>query len=418
MKSWWLRHSPRPWQRTTVLIMSIGLFAGATPLLPAHADPPSLSGEVLHSNNGTSTGCVYGSDTISFTFSISGTASGPYPGTFSESGSVTFDRSTYIETFTANFTIDSSVGQVSGTKTSSATGITCSTYGEFFVSRSTTTYAAQIQTATGTFSDHGPTEAELCQMDNCFYKAGEWDLNAGQFREEYGPDVRPPAVKAPVSLFAHRRMLGTTSIPVRVRLSASDTSGISSYELQESTDGGTTFVDVPLPFPNAPTPSKTLEISPGSTQEFRVRATDGAGNRSAWVTGPEFSVRAFQETDPAITYSGVWKSSTVSSAYGGSLRYSGGSNSTATFSVPAGTHRFAWIAPRSPSRGMAAVYIDGTLARSALDLYSPTVENRSIVYFGKFSRSAAHTVQIRVLGTKNALSTGTRVDVDAFVTMN
>jgi hypothetical protein len=398
-----------------VLLVSVGFFAGATPLLPALADPPSLSGEVLLGNNGTGTSCeIQSSGGGSFTYSVSGTASGPYPGTFTESGSGSWDDTG--ATFSANFSIDSSAGQVSGTKSSSDIAIGCRPpNGEFFAHRSSTAYTAQIQTAAGTFSDHGATEAELCS-DTCRYGAKEWDLTTGQFREEYGPDVRPPTVQAPVKLIPYYKMLGTSSIPVRLRWFARDSSGISRYELQQSSDGGSTYVDVALPSPVSWV--KLVNLSPGSARyRFRVRATDSAGNRSAWVAGSVFSVRAFQESDPAVAYSGVWRDATVSTAYGGSLRYSGAWENTSTFSVPAGTDHVAWVSQRSSSRGMAYVYVDGALAAS-VDLYSATVNNRIIVFAWSLSPSSAHTVQVHVAGGKNASSTGTRVDIDAFVTTN
>jgi hypothetical protein len=206
-------------------------------------------------------------------------------------------------------------------------------------------------------------------------------------------------------------MLGTTLIPVKVKWSAGDASYIASTEMQKSSDGGASWVDV------APNWIKYFNLAPGSTRyEVRVRATDGAGNTSAWVAGPVFSVNALQESDPAISYGGTWKSSTVSTAYGGALRYSGVANNTATLSVPVGTTNVAWVSPTSSSRGIADVYIDGTLVGGA-DL-GATGKDRVIVYSKKVSPSQAHTVQVRVLGTKNSFSTGTRVDIDAFLTTN
>jgi hypothetical protein len=128
-------------------------------------------------------------------------------------------------------------------------------------------------------------------------------------------------------------------------------------------------------------------------------------------------VNVLQESDPAITYGGIWSSATDSTAYGGALRYSDVANNTATLSVPAGTSYVAWVSTEFTNRGMATVYVDGTL-RKTIDLESPTLLNRHIVFSKRVSPSRAHTVEIHVLGTKNASSTGTRVDIDAFLTMN
>jgi hypothetical protein len=401
-------------RRFAVLLVSVGLFAGAAPLLPAHAGPPSLSGEVLLGNNGTGPSCQTQGDTTSYSYSVSGTASGPYPGTFTESGSGSVNHSTGDVTFTMNFTINSSVGKVSGTKTSPYVFTSCTDpVGDFFAVREGTTYTANIQTTAGTFSDQGETQAEMCGSSRCHAGEGEWDLTTGQFREEYGPDVTPPAVTPPVQTFPRSKMLGTSLIPVKVKWSAGDADGIASYEMQKSSDGGTTWVDVTSPYI-----IKYFNLAPGSTRyKIRVRATDTAGNTSAWVAGRVFSVNALQESDPAITYGGTWKSSTVSTAYGGALRYSGVANNTATLSVPVGTSNVAWVSPQSSSRGEATVYIDGTLVGGA-DLDYPTEKDRVIVFSKKVSPSQAHTVQVHVLGTTDGLSTGTRVDIDAFLTTN
>ena len=42
---------------------------------------------------------------------------------------------------------------------------------------------------------------------------------------------------------------------------------------------------------------------------------------------------------------------------------------------------------------------------------------RQMVFTKSWSSSASHTLEVRVLGTKNASSSGKRVDVDAFVAL-
>lgn len=54
--------------------------------------------------------------TSTFTFSATGVAFGPYPGTFTESGTVTIESPIGLATFEATFTIDSPAGTVNGRK--------------------------------------------------------------------------------------------------------------------------------------------------------------------------------------------------------------------------------------------------------------------------------------------------------------
>jgi hypothetical protein len=70
--------------------------------------PPQLVGTVECATTPTGTS--------SMTYDVTGVASGPYPGTFHEEGSVTFTQ-TAILSFEAHFTIDSANGTVVGDKT-------------------------------------------------------------------------------------------------------------------------------------------------------------------------------------------------------------------------------------------------------------------------------------------------------------
>lgn len=93
-----------------------GLVAQAASSPP----PPTLAGEVLSgfsSNNANSFPCNADNVSGTFTFSGSGTASGPYNGTFTEYGTATVDSAGNVTAFTAHFTITSPQGTVVGTKT-------------------------------------------------------------------------------------------------------------------------------------------------------------------------------------------------------------------------------------------------------------------------------------------------------------
>jgi len=76
----------------------------------------------------------------------------------------------------------------------------------------------------------------------------------------------------------------------------------------------------------------------------------------------------------------------------------------------------AWVAPRGADRGYAHVYLDGTKV-ATVNLYSSSTQYRKLVYVKTWSTSGAHTLKVYVPGTKPAASTGTRVDIDAFVVL-
>ncbi len=209
-------------------------------------------------------------------------------------------------------------------------------------------------------------------------------------------------------------------IPVRVSWAEAqddmEGSGLASYLLQQSTNGGA-FTNVAL---HPPTFAKLrLDLAPGSnTYRLRVRANDKAGNSSAFKLGPAFKVKAFQESSAAIADTGAWTTAALNGAYGGSVQHASASGRKVTINVPAGTKNVALISTRGPNRGKAQMCVDpGTDAHKCLtfDLFSSVIEPRSMVKSWPIADPGrSHKIAITVLGQKRSSSTGTRVDVDAF----
>ncbi len=224
-----------------------------------------------------------------------------------------------------------------------------------------------------------------------------------------GDDATPPKVNPPTQSLLANSTLGTSTVPVRLSWSATDSEGaVADYDLQRSVDGGA-YADVNLPL--ATTKAVTHPLLPGHSYRYRVRATDDNGNRSVWKYGPRFAVDAHQENSAAITYAGVWNTQAVTSASGGALAYSTQTGATATLAFTG--RNVAWVAPKSTSRGIAEVYLDGEKV-ATVDLSSATSQARKVVYAANgLDPSAAHTLQVKALGTAGR----PRVDVDAFVAL-
>jgi hypothetical protein len=115
------------------------------------ATPASLAGETFtsqHVNGSTLTGVCDGRGG-SFSFSLSGTAAGPFPGTFTESGSFSAPRNGFTSNFSSTFTITSTVGTVTGTKHLVGTNsqAVCDSEGFVRTSNLTTLYTATINGA-------------------------------------------------------------------------------------------------------------------------------------------------------------------------------------------------------------------------------------------------------------------------------
>jgi peptidoglycan/xylan/chitin deacetylase (PgdA/CDA1 family) len=215
----------------------------------------------------------------------------------------------------------------------------------------------------------------------------------------------PPIVIAPSARLAAGTIIGTSSVPVRIAWSASDPSGIAAYGLIRSINGGS-WTSMALSSGTAT--SLLASTVNGSTYRFAVRARNGAGATSGYSFGRAFKPFVSQESSASIAYSGSWHTASSTSYSGGSLRYSTSAGASATFTATESA--VGWVTSRGPTRGSAAVYVDGVY-RATISLYATTFQARRLVYAFNWTSVDTHTIKIVCLGT----SGHPRVDVDAFV---
>jgi len=226
-------------------------------------------------------------------------------------------------------------------------------------------------------------------------------------------DLARPTVAAP-----RQRLIsaGVTKTRLALRVTwdaASDpapSSGILRYKLQlrrkvHGTWGA--WATVALTSAQA----QTLKLPPG-VHQFRLRAQDRAGNWSRWKQGAQFRLTAAQ-AEPAIAFGGTWRTQTGAGFFKGSSRYTGvvGRSAAYTFSG----RQVAWLTARGPNRGAAKVFIDGVLVKT-VDLYATSTKVRRVLFLKHWGSSGTHTIRIEVT-TPGGASSGSRVDVDAFLTL-
>jgi hypothetical protein len=235
--------------------------------------------------------------------------------------------------------------------------------------------------------------------------AGAWSSPAS---DTITLDTAAPTVRVtPTPAFVAGTDIAAGLVPVQISWAATDaTSGVCSYQLQESVGGGA-FTNVSLPA--ATTTKVRRQEIPGTSYRYRVQATDCAGNASAFGLGRLFTVSAFQETNAAIAYSSGWKTTAQAGAFGGSVRTNTVAGSTATFSF-SGASSVAWVSTQDAASGGAHVLLDNATT-SAIHLNSATMHPGRLVYVHGVSASAPHSVLITVDGT----ASHPKVTVDAFV---
>lgn len=225
-------------------------------------------------------------------------------------------------------------------------------------------------------------------------------------------DKTPPAVRAPAAGIAVGQRLGygtvPNAVPVSVSWSATDANGIQAYSPYFTTNGGTTWTKVNTA--SATSTSSTLWVTPGTTVQFAVRAEDRVGNWSAWTYGPRFTVDDDADNSSLISYSSGWSRINVANTDGGTLTTSGVTGAYTTFNFTGRT--FAWVAAKATNRGQADVWLDGVY-KGRLDLGASTLVTKAVVQTFTFASSAAHTVQVQVVGTTGR----PYVDVDSMIVL-
>lgn len=166
----------------TAVGFGVLVFPG-TPLGAVPSQPSTLAGETLTASDSGSSyfapGSCYSGGPTTASFSFTGTAAGPYPGTFTETGTMAYTldpvpdgqmiASGTVSRFSAKFTITSSAGKVTGTRTLDPTvttgrGARCYESGggtSYETDPLPTRYTARITTAKRRHSSHGPSSAVL-----------------------------------------------------------------------------------------------------------------------------------------------------------------------------------------------------------------------------------------------------------------
>ncbi len=123
----------------------------------------------------------------------------------------------------------------------------------------------------------------------------------------------------------------------------------------------------------------------------------------------------FEQTDPAVQYSGTWYPNGGAFNSGGSAVMAMDANSSATFTFT-GTG-VNWIGFSDPWSGIAQVYLDGTLV-ATVDTYSAVQKAQAVEYSASSLANTTHTLTIAPTGTYDSSSAGPWVWVDAFDVTN
>jgi hypothetical protein len=222
-------------------------------------------------------------------------------------------------------------------------------------------------------------------------------------------DTTPPTFTvSPDAILQKATTITSGAVPLLVRFTATDPSGICATHLQRSTNGG---AFAPVSLSSAQAMSKPITVVPSTaTYRYQASAADCVGNTSAFVKGPSGRLTAFQDKNADIVYTRAWSRASVASAYGGTVHMVSKAGAYAKFRFTG--RQVAWVASRTATRGTAKVYLDGHLT-ATVDLHSSTAIRRRIVFAHAWSGDGVHTIKIVCAGTHGHPA----IDVDAFLTV-
>jgi subtilisin family serine protease len=225
------------------------------------------------------------------------------------------------------------------------------------------------------------------------------------------PTAKAPSISVATQVSLGRLADGTNNVTLRASWpAATDPSdAIVGYQVEHSVNGGAFGGTVSTSAATRTAAFRSLAFS--ATHRLRVRAQDSDGDWSPWVeTGVAVLPSSVSDRSTSLAYRGTWRQNISSPATGGSITTSSTTGATVRY-------RFtgvgvAVVAPTSPTRGKARVYVDGVY-RATIDLRTSTLQHRRVVYARTFSTSGTHTIELRVLGTAGR----PMVSLDAFVVL-
>ena len=190
--------------------------------------------------------------------------------------------------------------------------------------------------------------------------------------------------------------------------------GNASVMLRRNGSGAGVAGTVAATTPTTATFRPAVPLVPGAPYELVVGApiTDLADNPITPAVTPLRTETTIENTSPALTQ--LWTVEADTTADGGRLIKSDLAGSAAAVAFT-GTS-IAVLGRRSNVGGYADIYLDGVKQNTTpISFYSSSPSARQTVFSKTGLPDAAHTLTVRVLGTKATASAGTWVALDAFV---
>ena len=234
-------------------------------------------------------------------------------------------------------------------------------------------------------------------------------LRVHQVRIPVLVDNEPPVASPPRISFAAGRRVGLATVPLRLRwTAATDLSGVAGYELGEFAASGSLAWRRSF---GASARDARLDVSRAAWHTFAIRASDRLGNTGTWAKATPARVDSVQQSAAGTSRSAGWTGYTNRYLLGGSAAYATRAGSWIRYRF-SGATGIALVGTRGPTRGAAAIYLDGTYLQT-VDAYARDGATRWLLFARSVDPAQVHTLTVKVLGTPGR----PRFDVDAFLVL-
>jgi hypothetical protein len=213
-----------------------------------------------------------------------------------------------------------------------------------------------------------------------------------------------PTATAPKASLDSGATISGATLRASITWTGSDSgSGVSTYDVARSTDGGSfAVIATGLTATTLATP-----MSSGHAYRYEVRAHDKAGNTGSWVAASTWYPSLVQETSTAVTWSGAWTTVTSTNDSGGSARQSASAGASATYTFTG--RAVAVVLGRCAGCGQVQVFYDRVLV-ATVDTNAGADAYRWVGYRRATTTGVTHTLRLVVVGTVGQPT----VSVDAF----
>ncbi len=216
-------------------------------------------------------------------------------------------------------------------------------------------------------------------------------------------------VQLPVDAFDIYDQLDAPSVSAQVQdgavqLAWAPVTHAQRYQVFRSYDGGFSYQPI-----TSPITSTTFSDTPVIPVKYMVMAIAPEG-KSITSSAVELAAGAgrYDDVAPGYRYDGSWQTVDSPESYALSLHVTDDPGAGTALHVGGSEVRF--VGAKGPEYGIAEIMVDGAVVGTA-DLYSPTPLHQQELYRLQ-NLTGTPTVALRHSGTKNAVATGTAINLD------